>query len=157
MVRNGRCLQRISGESPSQSGGTSGTTLAHRGAGLRQKRLTLVLPQGSPMVQEKPGRPWTHPQQQTLCWLFSATAHSPVKGNLCIPLPWQIASLIPSLVAQMVKNLPAVQETWVQSLDQEDPPEKGMATHSSILARKIVWTEEPGRLQSMGSQRVRHD
>ena len=51
-----------------------------------------------------------------------------------------------------MKNLPAMQETWVQSLGQEDPLEKGMATHSSILAWKIPWTEEPGRLQSTGSQ-----
>ena len=56
-----------------------------------------------------------------------------------------------SLVAQMVKNLPAVQEIQVQSLGQEDPREKGMATHSSILAWRITWKEEPGRLQSMGS------
>ena len=56
------------------------------------------------------------------------------------------------LVAQSVKNLPAVQETWVQSLGWEDPLEKEMATHSSILAWKISWTEEPGGLQSMGSQ-----
>ena len=51
-----------------------------------------------------------------------------------------------SLVAQMVKNLPAMRETWVLSLDQEDPLEKGMVTHSSILAWRIPWTEEPGRL-----------
>ena len=51
-----------------------------------------------------------------------------------------------SLVAQMVKNLPAMQETWVQSLGGEDPLEKGMATHSNILAWRIPWTEEPGRL-----------
>ena len=57
-----------------------------------------------------------------------------------------------SLVAQMVKNLPAIQETGVRSLGQEDPLEKGMAPHSSILAREIQWTEEPGGLQSMGSQ-----
>ena len=57
----------------------------------------------------------------------------------------------------MVKNLPAVQETSVQSLGQKDPGEKGMVTHSSILAWSIPWTEEPGGLQSMGSQRVRHD
>ena len=57
----------------------------------------------------------------------------------------------------MVKPLPAVQETWVRSLGQEDPLEKEMATHSSILAQKIPWTEEPGGLQSMGSQRVGHD
>ena len=64
------------------------------------------------------------------------------------------ASLVTSPVAQMVKNLPAMQETWVQSLGQDDPLEKKMATHSSILAGRIPWTEEPGRLQSMGSQRV---
>ena len=62
-----------------------------------------------------------------------------------------------SLVAQMVKGLPAVRETWVQSLGWEDPLEKEMATHSSILALKITWMEEPGRLQSMGSQRVGYD
>ena len=60
-------------------------------------------------------------------------------------------------MAQIVKNLPAVWETWVRSLGQEDPLEKGMATHSSILAWKISWTEELGRLQSMRSQRVGHD
>ena len=57
----------------------------------------------------------------------------------------------------MVKRLPAVWETWVQSLGWEDPLEKEMATHSSTLAWKIPWTEEPGRLQSTGSQRVGHD
>ena len=61
------------------------------------------------------------------------------------------------MVAQMVKNLPAVQETWVQSLGREDPLEKEMATHSSILAWRIPWTEEPRGLQSMGSQRVGHN
>ena len=60
-------------------------------------------------------------------------------------------------MAQTVKSLPAVQETWVQSLGQEDPLEKEMATHSSIQAWKIPWTEEPARLQSMVLQRVRHD
>ena len=53
----------------------------------------------------------------------------------------------------MVKTLPAMQETWVQSLDWEDPLEKGMATHSGILIWKIPWTEEPGGLQSMGSKK----
>ena len=62
-----------------------------------------------------------------------------------------------SLLAQMVKRLPAVQETWVQSLGQEDALEKAMATHSSTLVWKIPWMEEPGRLQSMESQRVTHD
>ena len=60
-------------------------------------------------------------------------------------------------MAQMVKRLPAMQETWVRSLGGEDPLEKEMATHSSFLAWKMPWTEEPGRLQSVGSQRVRHD
>ena len=62
-----------------------------------------------------------------------------------------------SLVAQSVQSLPAMQETWVQSLGQEDPLEEEMANYSSIIAWRIPWTEEPGRLQSMGSQRVKHD
>ena len=62
-----------------------------------------------------------------------------------------------SLVTQTVKNLPAMQETKVLPLGQEDPLEKGMATHSSILAWRIPWTEEPSGPQSMGSQRVRHN
>ena len=62
-----------------------------------------------------------------------------------------------SLVAKMVKNLPATQKTWVWSLDRKDPLEKDMAIHSSVLAWRIPWTEEPGGLQSVGSQRVRHD
>ena len=62
-----------------------------------------------------------------------------------------------SLVAQLVKNLPAVQKTWVPSLGRENPLEEYMATHSSILAWRIPWTEEPDQLQSMGSQRIRHN
>ena len=62
-----------------------------------------------------------------------------------------------SLVAQTVKHLPTMRETQVRSLGREGPLEKEMATHSSILAWRIPWTEEPGRLQSMGSKRVRHD
>ena len=62
-----------------------------------------------------------------------------------------------SLVAQTVKRLPTMWETWVQSPDGEDLLEEEMATHSSTLAWKIPWTEEPGRLQAMGSQRVGHD
>ena len=58
---------------------------------------------------------------------------------------------------QRIKNLPAVQETWVWSLGQEDPLEEEMATYSSLVAWKIPWTEEPGRLQCTGSQRVRQD
>ena len=60
-------------------------------------------------------------------------------------------------MAQTVKNLPAVQETQVQPVDQEEPLKKGMAAHSSILAWRIPWTEEPSGLQSTGSQRVAHD
>ena len=66
-------------------------------------------------------------------------------------IPWV------SLVAQMVKHPPAMQETWVQSLGGEDPLEKGMAIHSSILAWRISWAEEPGRLQSVASQRAGRD
>ena len=62
-----------------------------------------------------------------------------------------------SLVAQMVKRLSTMQETWVQSLGWDDPLEKEMAIHSTTFAWKIPWTEEPGRLQSMGLQRVGHD
>ena len=62
-----------------------------------------------------------------------------------------------ALVAQLVKSLPEMWETWVQSLGQEDPLEKEKATRSSILAWRIPWTEEPGGLQSMGSQRVKDD
>ena len=68
-----------------------------------------------------------------------------------------VFALWSSLMAQMVKNLPAMGEPQVQFLGQEDPLKKGMATHSSILAWRIPWTEEPGGLWSMGSKRVRHD
>ena len=61
------------------------------------------------------------------------------------------------MVAQIVMNLPAVQETWVQSLGQEDLLEKGTATHTNIIAWRIPWTGEPGGLQSVGSQRVGYD
>ena len=67
-----------------------------------------------------------------------------------------VNSVLASLVAQMVKNSPAMRETWVQSLGWEDPLEEDMATHSSILAWRIP-IEKPGGLESMGSQRVRHN
>ena len=60
-------------------------------------------------------------------------------------------------MAQTVKNLPTILKTWVRSLGREDPLENGMATHSSILAWRILWTEDPDRLQSMKSQRLGHD
>jgi len=68
-----------------------------------------------------------------------------------------MSSLRASLMAQTVKNLLAMQETWVRSLGWEDPLEKEVATHSSILAWRIPWTKEPGGLQSMGLHRVGHD
>ena len=68
-----------------------------------------------------------------------------------------LRTAIAPLVAQMVKRLPTMLETWVRSLGRENPLEKEMATHSSVLAWKIPWTEEPGRLQSTGLQRVRDD
>ena len=69
----------------------------------------------------------------------------------------QFSSVQASLVAQRLKHLLGLRETWVGSLGLEDPLEKAMATHSSTLAWKTPWTEEPGRLQSMALQRVRHD
>ena len=76
---------------------------------------------------------------------------------LVLYLGTELLELIIILVAQRLKRLPEMQETWVQFLGQEDPLEKEMATHSSILAWRIPWTEEPGGLQSMGSQRFGHD
>ena len=70
---------------------------------------------------------------------------------------WRCFRMEVLMVAQTLKNLPAMRESWVQSLDWEDPLEKGMATNSSILAWRIPWTEEPGALQSIGSQRVGHE
>ena len=90
--------------------------------------------------------PWGHKELYTIEQL-SHHIHKEGRGQ----------GISPSLVAQMVKNLPAKQETQVQSLGQEDPLEKGMATHSSILAWRIPWREEPGGLQSIRPQRVWHD
>ena len=80
-----------------------------------------------------------------------------MEGRECIYKQASAHVVKKQLVAQMLRSPPAVQETWVQSLGQEDPLEKGKATHSSILAWKIPRTEEPDGLQSMGSQRVGHD
>ena len=77
-------------------------------------------------------------------------------SNSLLTVKASILEVLPK-VAQMVKHLPAMQEAWVQSLGQEVPLEKGMATHSSILTWRIPWTEEPGRLQSMRSQSVQHN
>ena len=70
---------------------------------------------------------------------------------------WRSGFFSPSLTAQRLKHLPPMGETWVRSLSREDPLEKEMETHSSILAWRIPWMEEPGRLQSTGSQRVGHN
>ena len=78
-------------------------------------------------------------------------------AELCEAFLLEIVYALASLVAQSVKNLPAVQDTRVQALGCKDPLEKEMAMHSSILAGKISWTVEPGGLRSMGSQRVRPD
>ena len=86
--------------------------------------------------------PWKLP------WSFSCQTLDLIFNFTSLWLPW---------LAQIVKHLPAVQETQVRLLHWEGPLEKGMATHSSILVWRIPWIEEPGRLQSMGSQRVRHD
>ena len=72
----------------------------------------------------------------------------------CLANCWYL--ILPALVAKMVKNLPAVGETQVRYLGLEDPLEEGMAIHSSVVAWRIPWTEEPGGLQSMGLQRVGH-
>ena len=85
-----------------------------------------------------------------ISWTYSHIFSYRFIHYLCIF--WQA-----SLVAQRLKCLPTMQETWVRSLGWEDSLEKEMATHSSILAWRIPWTEEPGGLQSMGSQRVGHD
>ena len=85
-----------------------------------------------------------------LSWAWSFPDGSDGKESaLLFGLPWWLR--------QTVKNLPAMRKTWVQSLDWEDPLEKGMATQSSIVAWRIPWTEELGGLQSMRSQRVGHD
>ena len=83
-----------------------------------------------------------------------ALLHSAFQGQICLLLQVFLGA---SLVAQTVKHLSAMQEIWVQSLGWEDPLEKEIAAHSSILAWSIPYTEEPGGLQSTGWQRVKHD
>ena len=96
-------------------------------------------------------------QQPPLCSSFSA-AFDCLINVLSGFFGWSWSLCSPaSLVAQTIKRLPAMPETWVRSLGWEDPLEKEMATHSSTLAWKIPWTEEPGGLQSMESKRVGHD
>ena len=91
--------------------------------------------------------PPPHAVPSSLYCLFSVANAIRLNTHICIG----------SLVAQRLKRLPGMRETWVRSLGREDPLEKEMATHSSTLAWRIPWREEPGRLPSMGSQRVGHD
>jgi len=106
------------------------------------------------------GAPICHLRDESRQWTYSFCHtpyrhhHTPTHARTIRNTP---TSAWASLVAQMVKNLPAMQETRVQSLGWEDPLEKVMATHSSILAWRIPWTAEPGRLQSTRSQRAGHD
>ena len=95
-----------------------------------------------------------HVHCKNLFTLVILAAFSPLNVLCCFTS--DSACIVASLVAQTVENLPIMLETWVQSLGWKDPLEKGKATHSSIFAWRIPWTEEPGELQSMGSQRVGH-
>ena len=105
------------------------------------REIELVLTEASQSHCKKTGgQLWTH--------------ISGIQSQFFLIFTWKFW---PSLVAQMIKNPPTMQETQVPSLGWEDPLEEGMATHSSILAWRIPWTEEPGGLQSMGSQRVGHN
>ena len=109
--------------------------------------------------------PWKWPCSSETCWLHSSYFRrnenfEPGKlmwSHVFMWLYWHFNMCLASLVTQLVKNLPAVQETRVWPLGQEDSLEKGVAAYSSILALRSPWTEETGRLLSMGSQRVRHD
>ena len=109
---------------------------------------------------------WQMPAECLLSSSFCCQAATPPLTEMCLPsepghraeggaLPYLVPSFLhswPSLVAQLVESLPAMRESWVQPLGWEDPLEKERATHSSILARRIPWTEEPGGLQFMGLQ-----
>ena len=118
------------------------------GGGLVAKSCpTIVTPW---IVAHQAPRPWDCPGKNN-----GVGCHFLLQANKLIKLPFVLCYSF-SLVAQMVKNLPTMQETQVLSLGGEDPLERRMATHSSILAWRIPWTKETGRLQSMGSQIVGH-
>ena len=119
-----------------------------------------TLPLNTSYALQTPAPPlWTEKPENIFvsgrCIIFFFTTSATWEAQLllacCLQNQWA------SLVAQMVKNLPTMQETRVQSLGSEDPLEKGTATHSCILAWRIPWTEEPGWPQSMGLQRAGHD
>ena len=119
------------------------------------------------MVRASPQResPWKDPEERKRGIGYSEGGPEAIKLQKCrSQKPGEPENLgccfkinRASLMAQMRKNLSAMQETWVRSLGQENPLEKGMATHSNILVWRIPWTEESGGLQSMGSWRVGHD
>ena len=101
---------------------------------------------------------WMNERVSKSPWFFFSLIFPPLSHTPCMhPLHASLVGEWAFVVAQTVKHLPAMLETWVQSPGWEDPLEKEMATHSSILAWKIPWMEESGGLQSPGSQRVRHD
>ena len=111
------------------------------------------MPAPEPVLCTKRGHHNEKPTHRAGEWLPRHNQGKPTRGEPS-PVKTTLSSLWASLVAQMVKNLPARQETWIQSLDQGDPLEKRMAMHSSILAWRIPQTEEPDGLQSVGYQRL---
>ena len=127
--------------------------LSHKGSPKILEWVVYLFSRGSSWPGLKPG---STAVQVDRCWFNSWVGKIPWRG---IGYPFQYSWA--SLVAQTVKNLPAVLpavwETWVQSLGWEDPLEEGMVTHSSILAWKIPWRQKPGGLQSVGLQRVGHN
>ena len=136
---------------------------------IKKQQLELDMEQ---QTSSKPGKEYVkaaycHPayltyMQSTSCkiqgWMkHKLESRSPGEISITSDTPMATPLWKTSLVAQMVKHLSTMQETRVQSLGWEDPLEKGMAIHSGTIVWKIPWTEEPGRLQPMGSQRVGHD
>ena len=135
--------------------------------------LTVSLPMFHSILSPNTVHSSSSLKRQFLCVFYSSITQLSCRSNGSFPITiWQNGITIvfytivfytitilcnwASLVAQRVKSLPAMRDTRIQSLGWEDPLEKEMATHSSTLAWKIPWTEKPGRLQSMGLQRVRH-
>ena len=110
------------------------------------------MPPRPDQAHSNPGKQSLSSQGETKEARFNSVKHTRVVGLFATT---QVAQA--SLVAQMVKNLPTMWETWARPLVWGDPLEEGMAAHSSTLAWRIPWTEEPGGLQSMGWQRARHD
>ena len=129
-------------------------TLAWRNLDSQKQSIFAPAPFSEPSCVKTPGSNHSQARKTRLVKVTKEKETRTVMIYHILSLYWQIWA---SLIAQSVKNPPAVQETWVQSLGWEDPLEKEMATHSSIIAWKISWTEEPGELQSMGLQGVRHD